>query len=137
MAKFRITFSNGANSNDHKTYDIEADNSDEAFRFAYGTPEANQRWRYSDVSVMEIKNGPKTIGVCFTYTQSGRSYVQYLFIRAEDEEQARQFYQTHLKGRRFWQPWPDKPNDEGNCVYGKIKETYFAGGDGYAFDATA
>ena len=136
MPNYRIVFSDGPNGDLCKVYDVEANDYDEAFDIAYGKPEARQRWKYSDVSVMEVRPGPKTIGIRFAYTQFGRPYSQYLFIRAETEEQAKQFYRKNLQGRRFWQPWPEKPNGDGNCVYGEIRETYFAAGDRFAFDAT-
>lgn len=136
MPNYRITFTDGPCGDNTKSYDVKAVSSDEAFSMAYCMPEAKQHWKYSDVNVAEIKKGPKTIGVQFNYTQADHPYCQYLFIKAENEEQAAKYYREHLYGLHFWQPWPHKPDDAGNCVYGGIKNTYFASGDGYDFDAT-
>lgn len=133
--KYRITFSDGPDGNLSKHYDVEADSSDDALRMAYQMPEGKQYRTYSMVGVMEIPNGPKIIGVRFAYTQAGRPYCQHMLIKALNESQAKKYYQQNIQGKHFFQPWPDKPDPDGNCVYGEIKETYFAYADGYDFNA--
>ena len=135
MPKYRITFTGGPIGKRSRSYDVDAKDVDEAFCIAYKMPEATSRMKYSDINVTEIQDGPKVIGVCFTYTQAGHSYSQYLFIRAENEEQAKRYYRKNIQGKRFWQPQPGKPDENGNCVYGNIRETYFACASGYDFDA--
>ena len=135
MQRYKITFSAGPDTDICKTYDVDAENSIDAFRMAYRYPEASQRWKYTEISVSEIQEGPKIVGVRFAYTQLNHSYSQYLFIQAETEEQARRYYRNNIQGKRFWQPRPDMPDDQGNCVYGTIQQTYIAAGNSYTFDA--
>ena len=135
MGNYRISFYD-KRTDRSKNYDVAADDSDDAMKMAYKMPEAKNR--NAEIWVSEIQDGPKLIGVRFAYTQFGRPYSQYLFIRAENEEQARAYYRKNIKGKKFYQPWPDKPTDSGNCTYGEIVETYFAIGDAdnCPFDAT-
>lgn len=136
MPNYRITFSAKMNSDICRSYDVTASDSDAAFAMAYKMPEAKRvGW---NISVMEIPDGPKAIGIRFSYMQLGRMYSQYLFVRAEDEEQAKKYYRKNIQGKHFYQPWPDKPTESGNCVYGTIQETYFAVADpdSCPFDAT-
>ena len=132
MGNYRISFYD-KQTDKSKNYDVAADSSDDAIKMAYKMPEAKNR--NAEIWVSEIQDGPKVIGIRFAYTQLGRSYSQYLFIRAENEEQAKRYYRKNIQGKRFWQPSPGKPDENGNCVYGNIKETYFACASGYDFDA--
>lgn len=133
--KYRIVFSGGPSSDIRKHYDVDTKDSDEAFKKAFQMPEAKSRL-YSDVSVEDIPTGVSNIGICFCYEERGKSYHQYMVIHAESERHAKDWYNANLKGKRFYQPWPHKPDENGNCVYGKIAETYFAACPGYDFDAT-
>ena len=133
--KYRITFSGGPTTDIHKHYDVEAKDSDEAFKIAYKMPEAKNRI-YREVGVEEIPEGITNIGIRFAYQECNRTYHQYMVIRAESEDHAKRWYNANIKGRRFYQPWPHKPDENGNCVYGRIVETYFTFGSGYNFDAT-
>ena len=135
MAKYRITFSGGPTTDISKHYDVEVKNSDEAFAMAYKMPEAKNRI-YSNIWVEEIPVGDTNIGIRFAYKDRGRTYHQYMVIHAKDERHAKEYYNKNIKGRNFYQPWSHKPDDNGNCVYGSIVETYFAACPGYDFDAT-
>ena len=134
--KYRITFSDGPSGNYHKTIDVSAKDSDEAFGIAYKMPEAKDR-RYTDISVQEIKTGPKIIGLEISYydTALKQTSVGYMFIKAENEDQAVEYYNKHLKGGRFWFN-AGKTDPTGKCVRGDILDMYFAISPSYNFDAT-
>ena len=135
MAKYRITFFSDPTTDIVKKYDVEAKNSDEAFEIAYKMPEARNRM-YRNVGVEEIPTGDTNIGIRFSYKERGKTYYQYMVIHAKNESHAKEYYNRNIKGRNFYQPWPRKPDDNGNCIYGAIAETYFAACPGYDFDAT-
>ena len=125
MAQFRITFTDGPTGNRSKTYDVDAQNSDEAFKIAYAKPESKSRW-YSDVSVMEIEPGPKQIGVEFeSYdTVFKQSFRGYLFFTAEDEADAIRQYNEKYKGKRYWFD-ACKPAADGKNEYRRVISTYY------------
>ncbi len=137
MKKYRVTFHDGPTGNRSKNFDIEAENMDEAFKKAYRAfPDARYQG-YTDATTTEIPTEPSPIGIRFRYLENGkRSYCQYLIIKANDEAHAIEFFNRNLKGRSFFQPWPSKPDEKGNCVYGNVEETYFAACTGYDYDAT-
>ena len=60
MLLYRVTFSS---SNGSHVCDVEAEDSDQAFRFAYA--KLQNRDRYTDAAVEEITKGPKPIGIKF------------------------------------------------------------------------
>ena len=124
MKKYRITFHNGPMSSSHRDVDIEADSADEALKLAYRQPDAR---RYTKVTVQEIPVGRKVIGVEFSYTDTffNETSTECLFIEADSELDARDYYNRNIKGRRFWFD-PGKPDDSGKNVYGAIISTYFA-----------
>lgn len=134
--KFRINFYD-PHSDTSVHYDVDAENEDEAFSIAYRMPEAKNRI-YTDVCVEEIKDGPKVIGIHFQYrdTYFKRDFSGYLFIRAMDEDQAKEYYREHFQEKRFWFN-AGKTEPDGKCVRGKILDTYFAACAGYDADATA
>ena len=134
--RFRITYTDGPMGNEYAHRDIEAKDMDDAMSKAYRYPEAKSS-RFTDFTVEEIVAGPKVIGICYNYTyaDSGKTYQNYTFIRANDEAQAVEFYKKNIKGKRFYQPWPNKIDPKGNCIYGSVNYTYFAGGDEFAYDA--
>lgn len=133
--RFRIIFYD-PETDTSAHFDVDAQNKDEAFSMAFGMPEAKSRI-YKEVSVEEIKGGPKVIGIKFQYrdTYAKRDFCGYLFIRATNEEQARSYYRKHFQGENFWFD-AGKTESEGKCVRGNILETYFAAGPGYDADAT-
>lgn len=135
--KYRVTFHDGPTGNKSKKFDVDARDMDEAFRKARELfPNAWQAG-YTDATTEEVPTEPSPIGIRFRYLESGKkSYCQYLVIKADNEAHAVAFYNRNLKGRRFYQPWPKKPDDNGNCVYGEVEETYFAACPGYDYDAT-
>jgi hypothetical protein len=135
---YRATFNNGPEGNESFKYDFEAENGDEAWKKVYAHPCAKKYPQYTDVTLEEVTDGPKVIGICYNYHDHHlkRDYQGYTFIKANDEKQAVEFYNRNIKGKHFYQPWPDKFDDEGNCEYGSVKETYYAGFDGYKYDAT-
>ena len=82
MSKYRITFC-GKHS---RHYDVDASNSDEAFKMAYSMPEASQYHIYTDVSVEEVPEGPSVIGIEFRYTDTvlKKDFTNYIHIKAKD-----------------------------------------------------
>ena len=48
-----------------------------------------------------------------------------MVIRADSEKDAVDIYNKTFKGKKFYQPWPDKIDPNGNCTYSNIKHTYF------------
>lgn len=136
--KYRATFSDGPMGDKRKVYDFEAHNEDEAWAKVYAQPTAKNR-TYTDVTLEEVEDGPKNIGIGFGYEDlmnKRASWSQYMIIRAVDEKQAVEYYNEYFKGKHFYQPWPTKIDPEGNCIYGAVKETYYAACPGFDFDAT-
>ena len=74
MLLYRVTFSS---SNGSHVCDVEAEDSDQAFRFAYA--KLQNRDRYTDAAVEEITKGPKPIGIKFeSYDHyAKKSYTDY------------------------------------------------------------
>ena len=138
MAKYRVTFFK-KNASHHTHFDVEAASMREASNMMMN---AKGRWArengYTDVSVEEIPVGTSIIGIHFSYEDSvlKKKFEDYLFIKADSEKQARDYYNTNFKGKRFWFK-AGVIDDTGKNIYGAIKETYFAGGSGFCADATA
>lgn len=129
---YRITFIN-YNSDKHFSKDVCVRDSDEAFRIAYEMPQAHE---YDEVSVEKIPNEPCMIGICFEYedTYVKRFFRNYIVIRANNEQEAINYYNKNIKGKRFWFN-PGKLEENGKCIMGKVIETYFAACPGCDFDA--
>ena len=137
--KYRATFSDGPMGSKSNNFDFEAKDKDEAWEKVYARPEAKMHDIYTDVMLEGVPDGPKIIGIKFAYDDSRRGhtqYYQYMTIRALDEAQAVDYYNQNIKGKSFFQPWPYKIDEDGNCTYGAVRETYFAACPGYNFDAT-
>lgn len=134
MKVFRITFTGNGKS---KSVDVQAACSDDAFDMAYKMSEATSR-AYTDISVEEVPDGPKVIGIEFEYEDTAfkKTFPGYIFIRAYNEAQAVDYYNRHYKGGRFWFH-AGKTEENGKCVRGKVLETYYAACPGYDADATA
>lgn len=134
--KFRVTFSDGPLGNWSKSIDICAVSSEHAFEQAYRMPEAKSEV-YTDIDVQEITEGPKVIGVKFEYVDTAmkRSFSDYIFIRANSEEEAVEFYNKNYKGGRFWFKASETAPD-GKCIRGDVIATYYAACPGYDADAT-
>ena len=134
MKEFRITFTGNGKS---KAVDVHASCTDDAFAMAYKMSEATNR-AYTEVSIEEVPEGPKVIGIKFEYedTACKKTFTDYLFIRAYNEAQAVDYYDRHYKGGRFWFN-AGKTEDDGKCIRGKVIETYYAAVLGYNADATA
>ena len=133
---YRITFHDGPDGNRSKYIDVYAKSSDEAFDIAYKMPEARRRL-YDNVMVEKIPTEPSTIGVEIEYydTQLKRNFTDRLFIRAENEKQAIDYYNKHFKGGRFGL-YANMPVENGKCIRGRVLRTYFTGLPGYDADAT-
>ena len=133
MKKYRITFC-GKHS---KHYDVDASNSDEAFKIAYSMPEASKHHIYTDVSVEEVPNGPSVIGIEFKYTDTvlKKDFTNYIHIKAKDEADAVRYYNEHFRGKRFWFN-PSKTEEDGKCVRGEVIDTFFSACPGFDADAT-
>ena len=134
--KYRITFSDGPMGNRDKHIDVDADSSDEAFKMAYAMPEAKNHM-YTDVMVEKHPLGASPIGLTIEYydTYFKEYYTGTMIIKAENEDQAMEYYDRNYKGKHFWFNC-GQIEDDGKCVYGKIKDTYFAACPGYDADAT-
>lgn len=133
--KFRASFYN-SKSDVTKKVDFLANDSEEASRNALNMPEAKGHC-YDNLTVEEWPESPSPIGIRFGYAENGKDgYSNYLVVKARDEAHAVAFYNANYKGRRFFQPWPLKPDDSGNCVYGEVKETYFCAASCFDADAT-
>ena len=133
-ANYRVIFS-GHNKSKH--FDIYAKSSDQALSDGYKLfPDARYRG-YENILVEEIPTEPSPIGIEFKYTDTflKRDFTGYLIIKAKDETQAKDYYNKHFKGKRFWFN-AGEIEDNGKCVYGNIKSTYFAACIGYDADAT-
>ena len=134
MKKYRITFSMGPESDRFVTADIDAISSDDAFHVAYGMRPAKI---YKNVTVEEIPDGPANIGLCFDSVDHAfqKTFSGYLVIHAENESAAREYYNRHFRGKRYWFHAGEICED-GKCEYGKVRYTYFAACPGYDADAT-
>lgn len=133
--KFRISFL--ANCGMHVVHkDVAAQDSDEAFSIAYKMPEVRSGM-YDEISLMEIPQGPTVIGVKFQYYDSvfKEHFHDRIFILANNEEEAIEYYNKHYKGKRFIHE-PACTVEDGKCVRGDVVETYFAAGGMYHADAT-
>lgn len=130
---YRITFSGNGKS---KHIDVCAESCDDAFSRAYRMPEASSR-TYKEVTVEEIPSGLSVIGIEFEYTDTfiKRNFHDCLFIKANNEDEAIQYYNDHYKGKRFWFN-AGKTEEDGKCIRGKVIDTYFAAGPRYDADAT-
>jgi len=132
-ANYRITFTNGPTGNRSASRDVYAKDSDDAFHQAFRMPESQ---RYSEVCVSEIPQGPSLIGIEFeTYDRVfKRNFTNYVFVTAKDEAEAKDWYKRNLMGKKTFCIYPDEPEADSKCSYGRIKRTYFADGFG-GFDA--
>ena len=132
MKEFRVTFHNGPTSDCLENIDLTAENTDEAFAKAYRLPQAK---RYTECSIMEKPTESSVIGVEFSYydTVIKKNFTGFVFIKAESEGAARLFYIRNLKDKRFWFD-AGKPAEDGKCIYGYVKRTYFACCPGYDFE---
>lgn len=97
-----------------------------------------QRLVLKCVSFEEVPDGPKNIGLSFRYrdTVFKQDFTDYMIIRAETEKQAMDYYRTHYEGKHFSFS-PGKIEPDGKCVYGAIRDTYYAACPGFHADATA
>lgn len=120
-------------------HDLEAKNIDDArskvFKWLKGS---NKLFLFDEITIVEVPDGPAPIGVRFSYTDINRNkFLQYLIIKAESKEQAKEYYNNMLLGKHFYQPWPDKIDEDGKCIYGPVEELYYAACPGWHFDATS
>lgn len=136
MGKYRVTFS-GRGKSTH--IDVIADSFESAMDMAYDHAD-RKRLRekgYSDICVGEIPKGASVIGIEFEYYDKvfKRTFHEHMFIRADNERQASDYYEEHLYGKRFGgQGHIGSVDENGKCTYGKVCETYFACGGGYQID---
>lgn len=136
MRNFRATFHDGPMGNISKAVDFKAEDMDQAFGLALKMPEASDR-RFSEVSVEEIAEGLKNIGLEINYfdTAIRRQFRDCLIIRAYDEDEAVRYYNKFLRGGRFWF-YANKTEPDGKCQRGDVIRAYYAACPGYHFDAT-
>lgn len=125
---YRVDFHNNETGKSLKM-DVEASSMKEAFSIAYKRFKAKYGSEpcycgYTDATTSEIPTGISTIGVAFRYSGrwDGKAHV---FIEADGEAAAIEIYNRTYKGRKFYQPWPDKINEAGNCIYGEVVDTWY------------
>ena len=128
---FRITFSGKDRS---ENIDVFAENREDALEMALCMPEVEH---YRDVTIEEFPEFPCVIGIKFQYRDTCRKkdFRGYVFIKANSEKEAVDYYNEHLKGKRFCFD-SGKTETNGKCIRGKVLETYFAGCPGFDVDAT-
>ena len=137
MGKYRVSFNN-CSQDKRYCIDVDACSMDEALNMVL---KAKGEWArkngYTDATASEIPTDASVIGVCFNYedTVFREKSVGYLFIKANDEKHAKDYYNKNYKGKRFWFK-PGVIDDTGKNLYGTIKETYFAAAPGFDADAT-
>jgi len=139
MKKYRVSFSKGPDSDQRLKYDIEAETSDEAFSKAYQYLKSKDiDSLHSDSTIEEWPDGASNIGIRFKYYDGTlkREFSQYMIIHADNEIQAVEFYNSKFKGKHFYQPYPHRIEENGNCEYRAVAETYFAACPGAHYDAT-
>ena len=141
---YRVDFVPHEGSGKHsRHFDIDAATSDEAFSIAYKKLKRILGYEphrdYSDATTSEIPEGVSNIALKVQYrdVKYGGNGFQYIVIRANGEDKAVEYFNSHIKGKTFYQPWPTNFDDNGNCVYEKVAETYFVTCPGFDFDATA
>lgn len=135
-ANYRITFHDGLMSDRSKSVDVVAKDFDEAFDLAYKMPEARRRL-YDNIIIEEIPKEPSVIGVKYEYydTAFGKNFTDQVFIKAENEQQAIDYYNKHYKNGRF-NLYGNKTVKDGKCIRGRILKTYFTSIPGFDADAT-
>jgi len=137
-ANYRITFYDGPEGNRSKNVDVFAESFDEARAIAYKMPEARNRM-YSDMLIEKIPEGPSIIGIEFEFEMKSPPFYEkgkdYLFIKANSEAEALQYYNSHFKGERYNRRAGETVPD-GCRVRKRATKTYFAGGCVYCADAT-
>lgn len=137
--EYRITFHDGPMGNKSLDYDVLAYSMDEAFQMGieYGEKHRLRSLGYINMTLSEKPKGPSVIGIEFVSKDTAlkKEFAGYVFIKANSEEQAREYYEKNLHGKRYWFN-TGKPEPEGKCVFGKIKSSYFAAAGGYGYDAT-
>lgn len=136
MKEYRVTFS-GRGKSFHK--DIKAADMHTAMDMGIAYAERNGlRYKgYDNVDVGEIPTGASVIGIEFEYYDAAfkSTFHGYMFIRANNERQAHDYYNEHFNGRRFKnQQDIGEIEPSGKCTYGRVCQTYFAAGDGYHVD---
>lgn len=133
---YRITFHDGPLSDRSKSVDVVAKDPDEAFEIAYSMPEARRRL-YDNILIEKIPIGPSVIGVKFEYydTAFEKNFTDQVFIKAENEQQAINYYNKYYKGGRF-NVYGNKTVKDGRCIRGRVLKTYFTGLPGFDADAT-
>ena len=138
MPNYRVVFYDGPMGNREKNVDIYAESFDDARKQAYQMPEARNRM-YSDVMISEIPKGPSVIGLEFEFEMNNPPFYQkdrdYLFIRANNEAEALDYYNSHFKGERYNRDAGTSVPD-GRRVRGRAIKTYYACTDRYCADAT-
>lgn len=130
---YRISFSG---KNDCKSVDVQAINSEDAFNKAYKMPESKSG-QYTDIWIEKIPTEPSVIGIEFKYTDTAikKNFHGCLFIKANNEAEAVNYYNEYYKGQRFWFNAGEIVED-GKCIRGDVIQTYFAACPGYDADAT-
>lgn len=137
-ANYRIVFHDGPEGSRSKNVDVCAESFEDARRQAFQMPEACNRM-YSDMLIEKIPEGPSVIGIEFEFEMKCPPFYEkgkdYLFIRANSEAEALQYYNSHFKGERYNRRAGETVPD-GCRVRKRATKTYFAAGCAPCADAT-
>lgn len=131
--KYRIVFSN-EKTGKTKQYDVEAVNSDEAFSKAYSMSESKSR-EYSDVSVQEIPEGARMVGLHVEVVDRGHHYSCYKVFKAYSDEQAVEYYNKNYLDKKC-DHISHELSESGLAVFGRVLDVYLAACPGCDEDLT-
>lgn len=134
MKTYRLTLT-GPSGKKIREWDVQAASMDAAMDAALKQPEI-KNIRGGELSAQEVPEGPSQFGVRFRYydTVFRQHFTDCLIIRAENEQQAKDYYIRYLEGGRF-QYDSARDDKNGKCIREGILETYIAACPGWDFDA--
>lgn len=134
MPKYLLTFTGSGKTPYEKA--VEAKNTDDAFSIGY-----SMNMRYKGYDNLWVEEYPYDSAGIFGFEVEaehkhfGRQY-EYVFIKANNLEEATRYYNQHVKGKYFNHSKKIIPESEGWQKFGKIIRSYSAETDRFDFDAT-
>ncbi len=125
MNNYRITFYNNK-TDKSKKFDIKARNSAEVDEFINNKAREMRDKDYTDATYHIVEDGLKTIGLEILYTDTvfKKDFKDYLFIKAENENEAIEIFNKEYKNQRFWFNC-EKLESDGKCIIKKVTNTYY------------
>lgn len=131
-SNYRITFHDGPESNRSKDIDVYAESLNEAYNMAYKMQEG-----YEYILIDKIPTKTSIIGVEYEYYDKAaeRNFTDRFFIKAENEQQAIDYYNTHYKGDHYGVFYGQSGKTE-RFIRGKVLKTYFSMAITFDADAT-